>query len=75
MIDLSQMSMDDKMDMLLQMVKELSEDNTWIKQELHTVKEDVSNLKEDVSYLKEDVAQLKEGNQSLHNKTDRINTG
>ena len=60
------MSMDEKMDLLLegmnvirQDVAELKADVAMLKQEISEVKEDIAELKADVAMLKEDVAVLK----------------
>lgn len=60
---MNNMSTDDKMNLLFQMVRELSED-------MKDVKQDVAVLKKDVSFLKRDISTLK----SLDKRLENANT-
>jgi peptidoglycan hydrolase CwlO-like protein len=70
MADLSQ---EDKIDAIYQMVQELSNEVSGLKSDVSGLKNDVSDLKSDVSGLKNDVNDLKSDVKELKQGQDRIN--
>ena len=64
------MTVDNKLDLILQEIKNVKDDVSGLKSDMVEVKADVAELKSDMVEVKADISGLKENVAELYNKTD-----